>query len=558
MKGRFLTALLLAGVALVYGNTLANQFAMDDDLYILRNPQVTDPSLQRLFSPNSVSAVFRPVTFATLALNWALGGASPVGYHLINIFLHAGATWLLYVLLLELLGGAPEGAAVAFAAALLYAVHPIHTEAVAWVVGRAELLAAGFLFAGWILHLRDRPAASLTCFAAAMLSKESAVVFFPLVLLGDFAIGKWKPRIRYALCAGLTLLYLGVLWKVEGGRFGPQDIAMADNPLAHLPAGWRILNALRVAWQYVALQIYPATLSCDYSFNQIPVFRDWRHTLPALLAAAAVAGAWVWVSRKRRASWVLAGGIYFAGFAVTANILVPTGTIMGERLAYLPSAGFCLLLALGWNWIRQKQEYLAWGLLAAIVLLFSVRAVARNRDWRDTFTLYSAAVRAVPNDAKMHANLAGEYFSRHQLDQAAKEYQIALHINPQSPDTLAFYAALEFQRGNYQPAGEMMEKALQMSGRNDLNYDFMVVTFASILMKTNHAAGALEYLNREIAEAPAYAPAWSTRAELHYESGKFAEARSDADAALHLNPEDAQAQDILKRISAPNEAQSPH
>jgi tetratricopeptide (TPR) repeat protein len=531
---------------------------MDDDLYILRNPQVTDPSLQRLFSPNSVSAVFRPVTFATLALNWALGGASPVGYHLINIFLHAGATWLLYVLLLELLGSAPEGAAVAFAAALLYAVHPIHTEAVAWVVGRAELLAAGFLFAGWILHLRDRPTASLACFAAAMLSKESAVVFFPLVLLGDYAIGKWKPRSRYALCAGLTLLYLGVLWKVEGGRFGPQDIAMADNPLAHLPAGWRILNALRVAWEYVALQIYPATLSCDYSFNQIPVFRGWRHTLPASLAAAAIVGAWVWALRKERTDWVLAGGIYFAGFAVTANILMPTGTIMGERLAYLPSAGFCLLLALGWNWIRQKQEYLAWGLLAAIVFAFSVRTVARNRDWRDTFTLYSAAVRAVPNNAKMHANLAGEYFSRHQLDQAAREYQIALHINPQSPDTLAFYAALEFQRGNYQPAGEMMEKALQMSGRNDLNYDFMVVTFASILMKTNHAAGALEYLNREIAEAPAYAPAWSTRAELHYESGKFAEARSDADAALHLNSEDAQAQDILKRISALNEAESPH
>src|SRR5579863_2307312 len=165
MRQRLLTALLLAAVALAYANTLANQFAMDDELYILRNPQVTDPSLQRLFSPNSVSAVFRPVTFATLALNWALGGASPVGYHLINIFLHAGATWLLYVLLLELLGSAPEGAAVAFAAALLYAVHPIHTEAVAWVVGRAELLAAGFLFAGWILHLRDRPTASLACFA---------------------------------------------------------------------------------------------------------------------------------------------------------------------------------------------------------------------------------------------------------------------------------------------------------------------------------------------------------------------------------------------------------
>jgi Tfp pilus assembly protein PilF len=433
-------------------------------------------------------------------------------------------------------------------AALLFAVHPIHTEAVAWAVGRAEPLAAGFLFAGWILHLRDRPIASLACFAMAILSKESAVAFFPLVLLGDYAIGKWKPRLRYALAAGLAVLYLGLLWKVQCGRFGPAEIPMTDNPLAHLPAGWRILNALRVAWKYVALQIYPAVLSCDYSFNQIPIYRDWRHTLPAALVAAAAAGAWILAVWKRQAGWAVAGGIYFAGFAATANILVPTGTIMGERLAYLPSAGFCLMLALGWNWLRRKKEIAAWGLLAMIIFAMSVRTVVRNRDWKDTFALYSSAVRAVPNDAKMHSNLAGQYFARNQLDSAAREYQIALRINPDSPDALSFYSALEFQRGNYQGAGVMMEKALSMSGRNNLNYDFMVVTFAAILMKTNHSDGALEYLNREITEAPAYAPAWSMRAALHYQQGELAVARADAETALRLNTGDLQAQDLLRRL----------
>jgi tetratricopeptide (TPR) repeat protein len=550
MKERLLIGMLLAAVVLVYGNTLANQFAMDDELYIMRNAQVTDPSLHRLFSPNPVSSVFRPVAFATLAFNWALSGAEPLGYHLVNLILHAGATWLLYILLQELLGSGTEGKTVAFAATLLYAVHPIHTEAVAWAVGRAEMLAAGFLFAGWILHLRDRPAASLACFALAMLSKESAVAFFPLVLLGDYATGKWKPRLRYALAAGLSLLYLGLLWKVQGGRFGPAEIPTTDNPLAHLPAGWRILNALRVAWKYAALQIYPAVLSCDYSFNQIPIYRDWRHTLPAALAAAAAAGAWIWTLRTRQAGWAIAGGIYFAGFAATANVFVPTGTIMGERLAYLPSAGFCLLFALGWNRLRQKKEFLAWGALVAIVFALSVRTVVRNRDWKDTFALYSSAVRAVPNDAKMHSNLAGQYFTRNQLDLAAREYQIALRINPDSPDALAFYSALEFRRGDYQSAGVMMEKALSMSGRNNLNYDFMAVTFAAILMKTNHADGALEYLNREIAESPAYAPAWSLRAELHYQQNELAAARDDAETALRLNPNDLEAQRILRRLDS--------
>jgi len=550
MKERLLVGLLLAAVVLVYGNTLVNQFAMDDELYIMRNAQVVDPSLQRLFSPNPVSAVFRPVAFATLALNWALSGAEPFSYHLVNLVLHAGATWLLFLLLQELLGSTLEGKTVAFVAALLYAVHPIHTEAVAWAVGRAELLAAGFLFAGWILHLRDRSIASLACFALAMLSKESAVAFFTLVLLGDYATGKWKPRLRYALDAGLALLYLALLWKVHGGHFGPAEISTVDNPLVDLPAGWRILNALRVAWKYVALQIYPAMLSCDYSFNQIPVYRDWRHTLPAALAAAVAAGIWIWGMRKREAGWALAGGIYFAGFAATANILTPTGTILGERLAYLPSAGFCLLVALGWNWLRQKKEILAWGLLGAVVLVFSVRTVIRNRDWKDEFALYSSGVRAVPNDAKMHANLAGQYFLRNQLDLAAGEYQIALRILPDSAEALSSYSALEFQRGNYQAAGEMMEKALSISGRNNLNYDFMVVTYAAILMKTNRADRALGYLNQVITESPLYVQAWSTRAELHYQRGEFAAARDDARMALRLAPGDAQAQDVSRRVDA--------
>ena len=549
MKERFLTAVLLASIVLVYANTLGNQFVMDDELYILRNPQVTDPSPHRLFSPNPVSAVFRPVTFATLAMNWALGGPNPAGYHLVNLLLQAGTAWLLYILLQQLLANVPDGRAIAFAAALLFAVHPIHTEAVDWVVGRAELLAAAFLFAGWILHLRDRPAASLGCFALALLSKESAIAFFPLLLAGDYATGKWKPRVRYALAASLAALYLGVLWRVQGGRFGPAGIPMTDNPLAALPTGWRILNALRVAWKYVALEAYPRVLSCDYSFNQIPIYRDWRHTLPAAVAAAVTLGAWIWAVRKRQAGWILAGGIYFAGFAVTANLLVPTGTILGERLAYLPSAGFCLLLALLWNRLRRTKPALAWELMAAVVLILSVRTIVRNRDWKDAFALYSSAVRAVPNDAKMHANLGGQYFERDDLDSAAKEYQSALQINPDSPDALASYAVLELRRGNYPHAGAMMEEALSMSARNNLYYDFMMVNFAAILMKTNRANGALAYLDREIAEAPGYAPAWSMRAELHFERGEFAAARADAEAALRINRGDLQARDVLRRLA---------
>ncbi|MBZ5642629.1 MAG: tetratricopeptide repeat protein [Acidobacteriia bacterium] len=556
MKDRLLIGILLAAVALVYGNTLRNQFTMDDTLYVMGNPQTTQPSLQLLFSENKITSVYRPLTFASIALSWALGGTEPLGYHLLNLLLHAAVVWLLYLLLREIFAGHPQGKNAAFAAALLFAVHPIHSEAVASVMGRAEMMAAGFLLAGWILHLRDREIPALLCFALAMLSKESAVAAFPLVLLGDYATGRWKSPRRYAAIAGVTALYLALLRNGQGGHFGQPTISLLDNPLASLPPFWRILNALRVAWKYVWLHFYPVVLSCDYSFNQIPMYRDFRHTLPAALAAAAVVAIWIWAIRKHRAGLALAGGIYLAGFAATANILMPTGTIMGERLAYLPSAGFCALAALAWIWLMERQRMLAWGLLTVVLLALAVRTVARNGDWRDNLALYSSAVRAVPNSAKMHSNLGGEYMIRNQFDLARDEFQTALRIYPDSPDTLASFGLLELRLGNYQSAGSLMEKALRMSARDNPHYDSMVVDFAVILSKTDHVEAALDFLNREIAEAPGFARAWSTRAGIRFQRNELGPARNDAEAALRIDPGDAQAQQVLQQVQSGSAARS--
>ncbi len=298
---------------LVYGNSLLNQFTLDDGYYIVQNPHVTNPSVQGMFAPQTFTKVFRPVTFATFALNWKLGSGRPFGFHLFNLALHAAVTLLLYLLLQTIFIESPlrdpstqadsssERNALVFAAALLFAVHPIHTEAVSSIVGRSELLAAGFLFAAWILHIRDLQMPAVICFVLALLSKESSAVFLPLILVVDYARGQWKPRLRYVLFAGVTLLYLGLLWKLRGDFFGQGIVAsQLDNPLAAIPSQWRVLNGLRVAWKYVALHIYPATLSSDYSFNQIRIYLDWRHTWAAALGAMGVLGAWAWAVWKRR------------------------------------------------------------------------------------------------------------------------------------------------------------------------------------------------------------------------------------------------------------------
>jgi Tfp pilus assembly protein PilF len=549
MRERWRIAILPAVVMLIYANSLPNSFTMDDNMYILTNRMVTNPSLRGLFEPTSYNNVFRPITFATLALNWLIAGAGPFGYHLLNLLLHAAVTVLLYLVFRKLLDSFAQGPTVAWVAALLFAVHPLHTEAVDSISARSELLAMGFLLGAWLLHLVDRPVLALLSFVLALLSKESAVAFVPFLLAGDYARGKLKPLYRYASVVGVALVYLALLWKIQGGQFGEKAVSFLDNPLAHLPASLRILNALRISWKYLGLHVFPAALSCDYSYNAIPIYANWRYGVAAAVATFLVLGLLLWAFRAGKREWVLAGAIYLCGFATTANLLTPTGTILGERLAYLPSAGFCLLAALIWIQLAKRQSRAAWVVLAVLVLAFAGRTVARNRDWHDNFSLFLSAVRAVPGSAKSHSNLGLEYYTLDQVDAADKELQTALRIYPQEVEALGFSALIESRKGHDREARALLEKCLSLMTKENPNYEFMAVNLAAVMMKLGQNEAALKLLDNEIAHAPTYSRAWSNRAVIRYQRGEIAMAHSDAEMAVRLDPSNQQAENLLGLLS---------
>jgi len=549
MSQRLRVGLLLAVALLAYANTLPNQFTLDDNVYIQSNPMVTDFAVAKLFVPTAFNNIFRPLTFATFALEWAIEGPHPFGYHLVNLLLHALVALLLYLTLRKLLESVPRGDIAAFVAALLFAVHPLHTEAVASISCRSELLAMGFLLAAWLLHMEDRTVFAVLAFVLALLSKESALAFVPLVFIGDYARGKWKPTLRYASIVIVAAAYLGVLWKAEGGRFGAPGVPFLDNPLLHLPASLRIPNALRIAWKYVWLQVYPVTLSSDYSYNAILLYGKWSKNAPAVIGALLVIGLWVWAFWTRHKEWFLAGAIYLAGFAVTANVLMPTGTIMGERLAYLPSAGFCLLLALLWLRLEGRERRLAWGMLAVVIAAFGTRTMLRNRDWYDNFTLFSADVKAAPGSAKIHSNLGTQYYALGQLEAASREFDMALRIYPDLAEPYGYKALIASRRGDDGQARQWLEKALSMTPKASPNYSVFAMGLAAVEMKMGANEDALKLLDQEVAESPRTSGAWSNRAVIRYQRGDVASARSDAEMALHLDPSNTQARNLLAILS---------
>jgi tetratricopeptide (TPR) repeat protein len=225
---------------------------------------------------------------------------------------------------------------------------------------------------------------------------------------------------------------------------------------------------------------------------------------------------------------------------------------MGERLAYFPSAGFCLLVALIWIHAERRNRIVAWTVLACILAALGARTVIRNRDWRDNSTLFLADVRAVPGSTKMHANAGGVYYGQGHLQMAHSELQTALHIFPEFPEAIELLGLTDARLGNDQEALRLLVKALSMSPPDNIDNDFRRVNLAEQLMKLSRHDDALRVLDRLIEEStdPWFASrACADRAAIRIERGDVEAARSDVQLALRLDPSNTRAQSLLNAMN---------
>ena len=423
---------VLVGVGLclltlaVYSNSFSAGFAMDNRGLILQDTRIraaTAENLDLIFGhtywwPYGESGLFRPLTTLSYLFNYAtLGnGENAAGYHWINLLLHAVNVLLVYALGLRLAGWRTA----AWTAAL-WAVHPVLTESVTNIVGRADLLAGIGVLGGLLLYLKStehsgwRRWAYLCALAAVtavgVFSKESAVMALPVILLYEAVW--WKER-RQAL--GLVLGSIAMLVPIQAMLYQraavlwsslPTTFPFYDNPI--VGAGFLAgrLTALRVMGKYLALLAWPARLSCDYSWAQIPPASgsaaDWLGWL--VLAGAVAAVVWLW--RGNRTALFLAGAALLA-FLPTSNLLFPIGTIMAERFLYLPAIAFAagVVAAVGALQNRVRDPRFTPVVLGLMVAACAARTWARNADWQDDLTIGRAAVAASPESFKSHKMLA--------------------------------------------------------------------------------------------------------------------------------------------------------
>ena len=547
---------LLAVTFLAYGNSLGNGFVHDDKPVVAENRLVRDPgSMGRIISSGywttreaSVPELYRPLVVASFALNHRIGGPAPFGFHLVNLLLHAWVAWLVFRL-----GGDLSGSpAAAWAASLLFAIHPVHTEAVAPVVGRSELLSTGFALWAVLLHRRARVVgtrrfplllAAGACYFAATLSKENALVLPALLVLVDLAFpaqeapaGKRRPAWGgYPVYLAVALLYLAIRASVLGAVVR-SDIRPLDNPLAAAGTVTARLTALITSGKYIGLLLYPVRLSADYSRDQIPLASGWTdpRLLVSVAALAAAAGftAWGWRRWRMASASVLFGAI---ALLPVSNLFFLIGTIFGERLLYFPSVGFCLLGGTLFAALLAKRRTGALVLAGALLLAGSARTVARNRIWRDDGAFARATARDAPRSAKAQFNL-GVFLEEHgDLPGAEAAYARAGALAPEWADPPYNRGGALLRLRRPQEAVAEMTRAVEISHGSRR----ALMNLGVALNSAGRHEEAADLYRGMIAKDPGQADAWNNLGVNLAALGRHAEAAAAYRKAVSLVPGNA-------------------
>jgi len=422
---------------LLYANTLGHQYTLDD-FSIIKSNWITKGGLKniglifsteyRFGSWNSVGSLYRPIPLTMFALEWQLSPDNPMLGHILNALFYALTGWVLWTTWRRVLVNHPP--VLAAIAVLVFMAHPVHTEVVANIKSRDEILALLFgtltLRAIWeYIEKEDLKwlLLAVLCYTIAMFSKESAIT-----LMAVFPLAMWYFSTtsfgKIAKVTGILLIpaviFLLIRKSILDAQPYQESYSILDNFMAETKnQGEKLASAFMMCGRYLWTLIFPHPLVSDMGYPQMKVvtFADWR----ALAGFFAYVGMGVWALMNLRKKHILSFAIlfYLATFSVFSNVLMQIGTSYGERLLYIPSFGFAL--AVGWLfckifkindlteiWNPNGKGTALWLAVGVLLGIYALKTITRNGAWYDSASLYAADLASSPNCAKLNYHNALE------------------------------------------------------------------------------------------------------------------------------------------------------
>ncbi|MGH9679264.1 MAG: tetratricopeptide repeat protein [Candidatus Acidiferrales bacterium] len=518
--GLFLIFFLLG--FLPYANTLMSNFVYDDNFQVIENPYVHSfHHLRAIFTTSvwsfqgaaGVTNYFRPVMTFGYLLTYQIAGLVPFSFHMVNIVLNCIVVWLVFLLLRRF-----SGERVAFIAAGLFALHPIHTEAVAWIAAVTDLELTVFYLATFLLFLRlensdhpirDRILMSVV-FMLALLSKEQAMTLPVLATLFEYfyrgdrsATPPLEKLSRIGPIWALAAIYIAIRTWILGGI---ASVVMRPGLSWHDT----LLSAVSLIGGYIGKLIWPAHFAAFY------VFHPSRHItdVPVLLGVAGIllGGMFFLFLWKHAQLLSFAFFLIFLPIGPVLNARWMPASVFAERYLYLPSVGFCWLLGWGavklWNaegpgWVRPVSRGVP-AAVAVIAMLYAVRTVTRNRDWKTDEDLFRQALASQHDASLVRSDLGAVYFNHGDSAAAEREWLAALVIGPHNVFALnnmamarqhehRFAESLDYSwralrdRPAYDAAHLNLAETLALMGRNtEAEWQFRIATALTPLSVRDH------------------------------------------------------------------------
>lgn len=580
---RGLAAPLLLAV-LAYARVLGGEFQFDDLTSVEENPAVKAPAL--LLAKPLLDGAFRPLTDLTFALNHALGRLDPFGYHLVNLALHLVAVVLVHRLSLAVLrrAGAAGVEGTALAVAGVFAVHPLHAQAVSYVSQRAEILSS-VLYLGALLLLleadgRGRGAAAVAAWGGALaawllgLHAKAVAVTLPAawVLLAATLPRGEEPvprRLGRALIQVAPFLAVAALFaaRTAGSLRGRPDAGLEVPGIPPLAYG---LTQLRVVLGYLRLLAWPSGLNLDH---EVALSRGLDG--PTLLSAAALVGLFgaaaalavrsrAWPAPERAAARLGLFGLgWFLLILAPTSGAIPLVDLMEEHRAYLASWGPLLAAGAGAARLldrlpRARRRILAIGGVAALWLGLALALHARNAVWETKQALWTDVVAKSPGKVRAHLNL-GHAFAAEGAHQAAVEsYRRALALPPDATATrteiLRNLGAALVAMGRLEEASRVLRQALEADPRDPELRNNLAIC----LLDLQDPAGAEREARRALESDPHSGPALNTLGEALLTQGNLDGALASFERAVSIDPDVAlrhhNAAVVLARLGRTEEA----
>ncbi len=484
---------------------------------------------------------FRPALMLTYFFNYLLSGPGVWAYHFFNVILHSINSVLIFSFL-----GRFYARRIAYAAALLFAVLPVHCEAVAYISGRSELLLLTFLLISWTeLHKNPKPSVSgIGCFCLALLTKEQAVVFPAVVCMADWVFFRktiWEPPERKKI---LWLVSCVVVYFIMRGLVLSRAIHGGVDYFAGQTYLIRLLTMSRFAGEhYLFPLVFGLNLRADYSKPLIPFASSCDWFAWAYLTAGVSAmcfSAWFLIkTRSKTAFWLLFSFIFILP---VSNLIFSLDTIGAERFLYIPSLVFCLFAAQLLERVSPRYIKIAF---VSLLTWYGYLTLERSIVWTSAHNYYKASVKENPVSAGARSGLGVVLMQKGMHEEAENLFLVAVNLSPQGAAPYYNLGMLYFEKNDMNKAGMYFEKAIE---KNPANADAFIY-MALICERQKKIESAEKFYIRALDLRSWDARAQYNIARLYLTSGKYEEALRHFREFLRLDPSDPAAA-AVKRLLA--------